>query len=201
MKIYPFPRFSFKKGEPYLIAGLGNPGKKYIDTRHNVGFDMLDVVASHSDIKVSKIKFKALIGEGSVAGQSAVLAKPQTFMNLSGESIREIAAYYKIPPEKIIVIYDDVSLDVGRIRIRPKGSAGGHNGMKSIIYQLKSEDFPRVRIGIGAPSDGLVDYVLGKFSKDEIITLTQIAKQMPEIIETLITGGVDEAMNKYNPAK
>ncbi len=198
MKIYQLARFSSKIKEPYLIAGLGNPGKKYLDTRHNIGFDMLDTVASFNSIKVSKIKFKALIGEGKIGGENVVLVKPQTFMNLSGESIREIAAYYKIPPDKIIIIYDDVSLEVGRVRIRPKGSAGGHNGMKNIIFQLKTDEFPRVRIGIGQPSAELIDYVLGKFSKEEVKTLIELAKQMPEIIETIIKSGIDDAMNRYN---
>ncbi|MDR0406403.1 MAG: aminoacyl-tRNA hydrolase [Clostridiales bacterium] len=184
---------------PYLIAGLGNPGKKYVDTRHNAGFEMLDALAAAKDIRVTKIKFKALTGEGSIGGNSVILAKPQTFMNLSGESVGEIAAYYKIPPERIIVIYDDVSLAAGRLRIRSKGSAGGHNGMKNIIYHLKSDEFPRIRVGVGAPErDGLIDYVLGKFSKDEIEKLTEIAKIMPNIVETLLTDGIDAAMNQYN---
>ncbi|MDD3765567.1 MAG: aminoacyl-tRNA hydrolase [Eubacteriales bacterium] len=202
MKIYRFPRFLSKNNldSPYLIAGLGNPGKKYIDTRHNVGFDMLDVIASANGIKVSKIKFKALFGVGKIKGKDVILAKPQTYMNLSGESIREIAHYYKIPPEQIIIIYDDVAIDLGRIRIRKKGSAGGHNGMKNIIYHLKTEDFPRIRIGVGGPGsqEDISDYVLGRFSKKEIAVLTNTAKDMPAVIDAIIEYGMDSAMNKYN---
>jgi PTH1 family peptidyl-tRNA hydrolase len=190
----------FKAGSPYLIAGLGNPGLKYVDTRHNVGFEMLDVLAGAAGIRVSKIKFKSLIGEGKISGHSVILAKPQTFMNASGEAIRDIMQYYKIPPDRLIVIFDDVSLDTGRIRIRARGSAGGHNGMKNIIYHLGTEDFPRIRIGIGHPGkeEDLIDYVLDKFPKDEINTLIQTAKQIPEIVDSIISSGVESAMNKYN---
>ena len=198
MKIYPLARFLSKLNEPFLIAGLGTPGKKYVDTRHNVGFEMLDVLAMANGIKVSKIKFKALVGEGKIGGKNVVLAKPQTYMNLSGESIREIAAYYKIPPHKIIIIYDDISINTGRIRIRHKGSAGGHNGMKNIIYQLKTDEFPRLRIGVGEPDEDVVSYVLGRFSKTDIETLTEIAKEIPDIIEMMIVSGIETAMNKYN---
>lgn len=202
MKIYQLARFLSKDNLdlPYLIAGLGNPGKKYIDTRHNVGFDMLDVIASANGIKVSKVKFKALIGVGKIKGRDVILAKPQTYMNLSGESIREIAQYYKIPPERIIIIYDDIALELGRIRIRKKGSAGGHNGMKNIIYHLKTEDFPRIRIGVGAPDsqEDIKNYVLDKFSKTDISVLTNVAKDMPAVVNTIIEHGMDTAMNKYN---
>ena len=198
MKIYPLARFLSKLNEPFLISGLGTPGKKYVDTRHNVGFEMLDVLAMANGIKVSKIKFKALVGEGKIGGKNVVLAKPQTYMNLSGESIREIAAYYKIPPHKIIIIYDDISINTGRIRIRHKGSAGGHNGMKNIIYQLKTDEFPRLRIGVGEPDEDVVSYVLGRFSKTDIETLTEIAKEIPDIIEMMIVSGIETAMNKYN---
>ena len=200
MKICQLARFSSKTkpNAPYLIIGLGNPGKKYVDTRHNIGFEMLDVISMASGIKVTKAKFKALVGVGKMNGIDVVLAKPQTYMNLSGESVRDIAEYYKIPPEKIIIIYDDVSLDVGKIRIRPKGSAGGHNGIKNIIYHLKTDEFPRVRIGVGQPTYELVDYVLGKFSKPETSALTEIAKDMPLIIETILKSGTAAAMNRYN---
>lgn len=198
MKIYPLARFLSKINEPFLIVGLGNPGKKYVDTRHNVGFEMLDVLAMANNFKVSKIKFKALIGEGKIGGENVILAKPQTYMNLSGESVREIATYYKIPAHKIIVIYDDISLSVGRIRIRPRGSAGGHNGMKNIIYHLKTDEFTRVRIGVGEPDQDIIEYVLGKFSKTDVAALTEIAKDIPNIIEMMITNGTEPAMNKYN---
>ncbi|OQB15570.1 MAG: Peptidyl-tRNA hydrolase [Firmicutes bacterium ADurb.Bin193] len=202
MKIYQLARFLSepkKPQKPYLIAGLGNPGRKYVDTRHNVGFEMLDSVAAAFGIKVSKVKFRALIGYGTIGGEDVILAKPQTYMNVSGESIRDIAEYYKIPAERIIIISDDISLDTGRVRIRQKGSAGGHNGLKSIIYQLNSDEFPRIRVGIGSPEgDGLVGYVLERFSKDEIRALTELAIAMPTIVETIITKGIAEAMNRYN---
>ena len=198
MKIYPLALFSSKKSNSYLIVGLGNPGKKYIDTRHNVGFEMLDVVAKANNIKVLKLKCRAIIGEGNICDTNVILAKPQTYMNLSGESIRELAAYYKIPPERIIIIYDDISLDVGKIRIRQKGSAGGHNGMKSIIYQLKTDEFPRIRIGIGKPDCELIDYVLQSFSKKDTNELINISNDIPQIVEAIISEGIQNAMNRYN---
>ena len=133
----------------YVIVGLGNPGKKYENTRHNMGFLAVDVLAEKYDIKVNKIKFKSLVGEGRIAGEKVVLAKPQTYMNLSGEAVREIVDFYKIEPQQLIVIYDDIDIDTGAIRIRKKGSAGTHNGMRNILYQIRTEDFPRIRVGIG----------------------------------------------------
>ncbi|MDD4688432.1 MAG: aminoacyl-tRNA hydrolase [Eubacteriales bacterium] len=183
----------------YLIAGLGNPGLKYVNTRHNVGFEMLDAVAAYYDIKVKKVKHKALIGEGEIAGERVVLAKPQTYMNLSGESIREIAQYYKIPSENIIILYDEAALAVGKLRIRPNGSSAGHNGIKNIIYQLKTENFIRVRVGISAKENGdMVDFVLGKISKEETRQFVEIAKIMPDIVKTIISSGYEKAMNLYN---
>jgi len=181
-----------------MIVGLGNPGNKYINTRHNVGFEMLDSVASYYDIKIKKIKSKGLIGEGKIVGKSVVLVKPQTYMNLSGECVGALASFYKISPENVIVIYDDISLDIAKIRIRSKGSSGGHNGMKSIISHLKSEDFIRIRVGIGSPEGDLSDYVLQNFSKNETQELIEIAKLMPDIIECIFNEGVMKAMNKYN---
>jgi len=198
MKIYPLALFSSKKSMSYLIVGLGNPGRKYLNTRHNVGFEMLDVVAKANNIKIAKLKCRAIIGEGNICETNIILAKPQTYMNLSGESIRELSAYYKIPNERIIVIYDDISLDVGKIRIRQKGSAGGHNGMKSIIYQLKTDEFPRIRIGVGKPDCELIDYVLQNFSKKDINEISNISGIISEIIETIISEGIQNAMNKYN---
>ncbi len=185
----------------YLIAGLGNPGDKYRMTRHNVGFEVLDYLADVYRIKINKIKHKALIGECSIHGEKVLLAKPQTFMNLSGESVREIANFYKIPPENIIVIYDDKSLAVGSVRIRKKGSDGGHNGMKSIIYQLVSDNFARIRIGIGEPAgeaENLVGHVLGRFSKDEITTIEKIIEKVPDMLSCIIREGADAAAGKYN---
>jgi len=184
--------------DKYLIVGLGNPDRKYVNTRHNVGFEMLDTLASYYNIKVNKAKCKAVIGEGKINGTSVVLAKPQTYMNLSGESVRELCNYFKILPQNVIVMYDDISLDVGKIRIRQKGSAGGHNGMKNIIYHLQTEEFPRVRFGIGEPTFDLVDYVLSKFSKDETKLLIESAKCVPDIISLIIKNDISKAMTLYN---
>ena len=182
----------------YLIAGLGNPGKEYEKTRHNVGFIALDYLAEKMNIKMGKLKFKAIMGEGFIAGSKCILLKPQTYMNLSGESIRDAAEFYKVPPENIIVIYDDVALEPGKVRIRPSGSAGGHNGMKSIIYLLNSDKFPRVRFGVGAPSHDMVNHVLGHFNEEDGVSVTRAIKKSDEIIETIIRHGISEAMNRYN---
>ena len=154
----------------YIIAGLGNPGLRYANSRHNIGFIALDMLADKLGIEVKKAKHKALIGEGFYQGEKILLAKPQTYMNLSGESILDLRNWYKVKDSRIIIIYDDIDLDVGVVRIRPSGSAGTHNGMKSIIYQLNSQDFPRVRLGIGRPPEGwdLKDYVLSTFKDEEI---------------------------------
>ena len=138
----------------YVIAGLGNPGKKYENTRHNMGFITIDQLAEKHNIKVDKLKFKALVGEGRIAGQKVMLVKPQTYMNLSGESIREVMNFYKLEPENLIVIYDDIDIEAGTLRIRKFGSAGTHNGMKSVVYQLQSDRFPRIRLGIGSQKKG-----------------------------------------------
>lgn len=182
----------------YLIAGLGNCGEKYEKTRHNVGFVAVDYLANKYDISVKKIKFKALIGEGKIGNERVILAKPSTFMNASGESIIEIAKYYKLPPENIIIIYDDSAIEVGRLRIRPSGSDGGHNGMKSIIYLLGSDAFPRVRIGIGKAKGEMVNHVLGTFSKEEGVAVTKCIKATDGIIEEIIKNGAGSAMNKFN---
>lgn len=185
----------------YIIAGLGNPGKKYVGTRHNMGFEALDAVAAKYDIAIKKAKFNALYGEGTIEGEKVVLVKPQTYMNLSGESIREFKSWYKTDDSQIIIIYDDVSLPVGKMRIRPKGSAGGHNGMKSIIYQLGSEDFPRIKIGVGSPDNpdyDLADYVLGKFTKAEVKELIQKAIDTADAVGEIIKNGIEKAMTKYN---
>ena len=185
----------------YIIAGLGNPGKKYVGTRHNMGFEALDAVAAKYDIDIKKAKFNALYGEGTIEGEKVVLVKPQTFMNLSGESIREFKSWYKTDNHQIIIIYDDVSLPVGKMRIRPKGSAGGHNGMKSIIFQLGSDDFPRIKIGVGSPDNpdfDLADYVLGKFTKAEVKELIQKAIDTADAVGEIIKNGIEKAMTKYN---
>ncbi|MBR5614171.1 MAG: aminoacyl-tRNA hydrolase [Clostridia bacterium] len=185
----------------YIIAGLGNPGRKYVNTRHNMGFDALDAVAAKYDIAVKKSKFNALYGEGTIEGERVVLVKPQTFMNLSGDAIREFKAWHKVEDSQIIIIYDDVSLPVGKMRIRSKGSAGGHNGMKSIICNLNTDVFPRIKIGVGSPQNpdyDLADYVLGRFSKAEVKELIPMAIKAAEAVGEIIKNGVEKAMSAFN---
>lgn len=185
----------------YIIAGLGNPGKKYVNSRHNIGFDALDAVAAKYNIDVKKVKFNGIYGEGVIGGEKVVLVKPQTFMNLSGECIRDFKNWYKVENDQIIIIYDDISLPLGKMRIRPKGSAGGHNGIKSIIYQTGSEVFPRIKIGVGSPENpdfDLADYVLGHFSKGEIEVLVPVAVKAAEAVAEIIKNGTEKAMSVYN---
>ena len=184
----------------YVVVGLGNPGKKYEGTRHNIGFDVLDYLSVKLDIPVNKIKHKALIGEGRMGTEKILLVKPQTYMNLSGESVMSILDYYNVPMENLIVVYDDIDTDPGKIRIRKKGSAGTHNGMRNIIFLSKDDNFPRVRIGIGRPNGGrdLADYVIGRFSKEEAKAMIPVVKNAGDAIETMITDGVDLAMNRFN---
>lgn len=190
----------YSPGDMFLIVGLGNPGPRYANTRHNMGFDTVDLLSRKYGIKVSKIAHKALIGEGTAEGRRIVLAKPQTYMNLSGESVRDIVAWYKTPLSNVILVYDDIDIEFGRIRIRPKGSSGSHNGMKSVIYQLESDEFPRVRIGIGKPPEGydLADYVLGRFTKEEREIIDASIERAACAIGVIITLGIDEAMARYN---
>jgi PTH1 family peptidyl-tRNA hydrolase len=187
----------------YLIVGLGNPGDKYRYTKHNVGFMVLDYFASAHNISINKSKHKALIGEGQIGLERVILAKPQTYMNLSGESVQELMHWYKEDISRLIVVYDDVDLDIGRIRIRPEGSSGTHNGMKSIIYNLNADKFPRIRVGIGKQPDfmDLADYVLGKFSKEEIPLMEEAVKKSALAIEEIVKKDVASAMNKYNGEK
>ncbi len=185
----------------YLIVGLGNPGRQYEMTRHNIGFHTIDYIADQKKVKINKLKHKALYGETEICGEKVYLIKPQTYMNLSGDSVIEFAKFYKIPPENIIVISDDISLDTGRIRVREKGSAGGHNGLKSIIYQLGSDNFPRVKMGVGSPAHAdydLADYVLGRFSRDEIPVMEDAIIRASKAVEEIIKNGAQSAMNKYN---
>lgn len=188
-----------------VIAGLGNPTGKYEGTRHNVGFMALDRLADKHGISVDTKKHRAYIGKGVIAGQKVILAKPQTFMNLSGDSIQQIAAYYKVEPEDIIILFDDISLDVGMIRIRKKGSAGGHNGIKSIIACLNSSDFPRVKVGVGnkRPGQDLADYVMGTIPKAQRELLDEALDHAVDAVELMLAGEVEQAMNLYNrkPAK
>ncbi len=187
-------------GDVYLLVGLGNPGTKFENTRHNVGFDTIDYISAKYNIKLSKIGFKAVYGEGEIEGVRTILVKPQTFMNLSGESVREIVDWYKLPIERLIVIYDDIDLEPGKIRVRPKGSSGTHNGMKSIIYQLQDDRFPRVRIGIGrAPEKwDLADYVLSKFSKEDRQVIDQSIEKAAQAAIMIAQSGPEKAMNNFN---
>jgi len=185
----------------FLIAGLGNPEKKYEGTRHNIGFDAVRILADKSNITLNKNKFRAIVGEGYIGGEKVILVLPQTYMNLSGESVGEIASFYKIENEDIIIIHDDISLETGRLRIRPKGSAGGHNGLKSIISHLGNDNFCRIKIGVGAPKHedyDLADYVLGSFSKEENTILVPVLKDAASAVECIIKQSVSDAMNKYN---
>lgn len=188
----------------YLVVGLGNPGEKYAHTRHNIGFDVMDALADKYNISISEKKHKALFGKGVIGGQKVVLAKPQTFMNLSGESVAELLHYYKLDPtEKLIVIFDDISLAPGHIRIRKKGSAGGHNGIKNIIAMCGTQDFARIKVGVGEKPKGwdLVDHVLGRFDdKDRRVVELAIADAV-DAAEMMLRGEVDQAMNDFNGKK
>ena len=184
----------------YIIAGLGNPGKQYEHTRHNVGFDTLDKLAEKYHIPIDTQKHKAVCGSGYIEGQKVILVKPQTYMNLSGESLAEIYNFYKVDTSNIVVIYDDIDLDVGKLRIRKKGSAGTHNGMRSIVKCLGSGDFPRVRVGVSKPMKGqdLADFVLSRFRKEEQADLEIGLEKAYKAVEAMIKENVDIAMNKYN---
>lgn len=184
----------------YLLVGLGNPGKKYENTRHNMGFITIDYMADKLDVKVNKIKHKSLCGETRIAGEKVVLMKPQTYMNLSGEAVREAMSFYKLSSENLIVVYDDVDLDTGFVRIRKKGSSGTHNGMRSVLYQLGTENFPRVRIGIGRgnPRVPLGDFVLSGFNKEEVPLLEEGVIKSANALQAIIENGIDKAMNMYN---
>lgn len=183
-----------------IVVGLGNPGSKYAGTRHNVGFSVIDELAERYAIKVETKKHKALIGKGVYEGEQVILAMPQTYMNLSGESVREIMNFYKCTADDLIVVYDDIDLAVGRLRVRERGSAGGHNGMKNIIQQIGSQDFVRVRVGIGSrPAQmELADYVLSRFGKNELESIRQSCAYACDAISMIITDTAVSAMNKYN---
>ena len=185
----------------YLIVGLGNPDRKYENTRHNCGWLALDCIAEKLGCKVNKIKFKSFVGEASVGGKKVLLIKPTTYMNNSGQAVVEAMNFYKIKPENVIVIFDDISLDVGKMRIRQKGSDGGQKGMRSIIYLSGSDAFPRIKIGIGAkpnPNWDLADWVLSKFTDDERKTLDAIFDNAYRAVELILDGKIDRAMNLYN---
>lgn len=186
-----------------IVIGLGNPGKNYSGTKHNVGFEVIDKLSYDYNINVNKAKHKGVIGDGIIKGKKVILLKPLTYMNLSGESIKELILWHKISNKEIIVIYDDISLDVGEIRVREKGSAGGHNGIKSIIQHLNTDEFIRVRVGIGnKPKDWILsDYVLSHFSKDEIPYIIEGFTKAGDAVEMILDTGVNSAMNKYNQKK
>lgn len=185
----------------YVIAGLGNPDKQYENTRHNIGFDAIDALAEKYNIDISIRKHRAYCGKGMINGNKVVLVKPQTYMNLSGESLRSVVDYYKIDPEsELLVLFDDVSLDVGQLRIRKKGSAGGHNGIKNIIANLNTQNFARIKIGVGEKPKkmDLVDYVLGHFTKSERVLMDEAIEHAIQAAGMIVEGEMDSAMNIYN---
>lgn len=185
----------------FIIAGLGNPTLQYEGTRHNAGFDVIDTLAGKYNISVDGRKNRALIGKGIIEGKKVILAKPQTYMNLSGESLGGLVDYYKVDEEsEFLVVYDDISLDVGQLRIRKKGSAGGHNGMKNIISHLGTEVFPRIKVGVGEKPKkyDLADYVLSRFSKEERAIMEEGFQKAVEAVEMILRGEMEEAMNKFN---
>lgn len=184
----------------YLIVGLGNPEEEYGNTRHNMGFDTINKIANKYNIEINKKNFKGLYGTGIIEGQKVILLKPQTYMNLSGESIKEAIDFYKIPEENLIIIYDDIDITPGIIKIRKKGGPGTHNGMKSVIQNIQTEKFPRVRIGIGKPEQKgeLIQYVIGPINKEDKEILDKATTQGKEAVIEIIKNGVDIAMNKFN---
>ena len=184
----------------YLVVGLGNPGKDYTNTRHNVGFNSLDILASRNNIKLNKIKFKSVYGEGFIGNNKVILVKPQTYMNNSGIAVREVLDFYKLTIDNLIVIVDDVDIEFADIRIRQRGSAGSHNGLKSIIYHIRDDNFPRVKIGIGKkhPEQDLADFVLSRFSKEEEIDIADAILNAAQAVESMIRDGIEEAMNEFN---
>lgn len=197
----------FKKKEfsdstiDFLIVGLGNPGSKYEGTRHNAGFICVDKIAENLQIKVNKLKFKSLIGSGKIGDKKALLMKPSTFMNLSGQAVVEAMNFYKLKPEQVLVIFDDISLDVGSMRIRRSGSHGGHNGMKNIIYLSGSDQFPRIKVGVGKkphPDYDLADWVLSRFTESEMKLVSEVAEKSISAATLIMDNNIDRAMNLYN---
>ncbi len=185
----------------HIVAGLGNPGAEYEKTRHNAGFIAIDKIAEDAGVKISRLKFRALTAEATIGGARVLLMKPETFMNSSGEAIGEAASFYKIPPENIIILHDEISFDVGIMRIRRKGSAGGHNGLKSIIEHLGSDNFPRIKIGVGMkprPDYDLVSWVLGKFPEKDLQGLKEELPRIKDSVALMLEGKIEEAMCKYS---
>lgn len=188
----------------FIIVGLGNPGRQYEHTRHNAGFEVIDAIAEKYNISIREKKHKALCGKGVIAGQKVVLAKPQTYMNLSGESVAELINFYKIDPEtELLVIFDDISLAPGSLRIRKRGSAGGHNGIKNIIAMTGTQNFSRIKVGVGEKPAGwdLVDHVLGHFSKEEWEAVGEAVTRAVSAAELILSGETDKAMNEFNTSK
>ena len=196
----------FKKKESlsgsveYIVAGLGNPDRKYENTRHNTGFIVLDKIADTLSVRIDRIKFKSLCATAQIGDKKVLLLKPSTYMNLSGQAVTEAMSFYKVPPEKTIIIFDDISLDVGKMRIRRKGSDGGHNGIKNIIYLSGSDAFPRIKIGIGHKPEkwDLADWVLSSFSADELKKLNEAAEKSFDAVRLITEENIDKAMNLYN---
>lgn len=185
----------------FLVVGLGNPGKKYALTRHNAGFLFLEAFALKHHVKINRIRFKSLIGDATVAGHRCILMMPQTYMNNSGEAVREAADFYKIPPEKVIVIFDDTALPSGALRIRRSGSDGGHNGIKSLLFHLRTDNFPRIKLGIGAKPHAemeLADWVLSAFGKEDLAALRAVADKAGDALELILNGDIEQAMARYN---
>lgn len=187
----------------YVVVGLGNPGKDYIETRHNIGFKVIESLADRNNIKLNRLKFKALYGEGNIGGEKVLLVQPQTYMNNSGIAISEIIRFYKIPIENLIVVVDDIDIEFASVRIKAKGSGGSHNGLKSTIQHLKNDNFPRVRIGIGKkhPNEDLAKFVLSRFSKEEARDIEDSIVDASKAIETLIEYDINKAMNQYNNSR
>ena len=184
----------------YLIVGLGNPESEYAHTRHNMGFDTINELAKNNNINITKTKFKALYETGIIQNEKVILLKPQTYMNLSGEAIKESRDFYNVKPEEIIVIYDDIDIEKGKIKLRKKGGPGSHNGMKSVVQELNTTDFIRIRVGIGQPEfkSDMINYVIGNVPEEEQKILQQGTKKAAEAIEEILKNGIDIAMNKFN---
>ena len=184
----------------YLIVGLGNPENEYTHTRHNMGFDTINQIAKNNNIQITKNKFKGLCESTIIQNQKVILLKPQTYMNLSGESVKEVAEFYNLKPEEIIVIYDDIDIEKGYIKIRKKGGAGSHNGMKSVVEELQSTDFARIRVGIGQPEfkSDMINYVIGKVPQEEQEILQQGVEKAAKAVEEILKNGIDIAINKFN---
>ena len=193
--------FKSSGGVQWLVVCLGNPGKQYENTRHNIGFMTADEIERRSGVKINKLRYRALTGEVKIGGRRVLVLKPQTYMNLSGEAVKLAGAFYKIPPENVIVISDDVSLPLGKLRIRANGSAGGHNGLKNIIAHLGTDAFPRIKVGVGAPEHPeheMVDWVIGNFTPQEKKVVAEAVGRAADAVECLIEKGVSEAQNKFN---